>query len=474
MALHSSVAVLLAAALLVMCNYLAFRHYHRADWSRMQYYALTDKTRSLLASLTNTVHVAVFFQAGHELFEDVDNLLREYEFTAGPRLHIERVDPDRNLAQAEALARRYHVDQVNVVVFDCDGRMKVVTVDDLAQYDYSALPYGGRPVKQAFLGEQAFSSAILSVTQARQPVLYALTGHGERSIEDFDPRRGFSRIAQQIRQDNIELRTLALGETGSIPDDADALLLANPQKPLAPAERNMLRDYLDQKGRLLLLLDALTDHGLTPLLVSWGVRVADDVVVDATRTLSGRELFVHEFGDHPITARLENTAVVFLLPRSVEPIDETVDGADVADRPRVTGLAACSESGWADTTPEESPLRFDPARDTPGPVFVAVAVEKAPPPEAGVTIPPTRMVVIGDADFVANGGLAGANADFFLSALNWLLEREQLLSISPKPAALNRLVLDRRQLRMVFWLAVVVLPLAVATIGSLVWIRRRR
>ena len=104
---------------------------------------------------------------------------------------------------------------------------------------------------------------------------------------------------------------------------------------------------------------------------------------------------------------------------------------------------------------------------------VAVAIERGPVPGVHVQIRPTRLVVIGDATFAANGGLMGANADLFLNAVNWLLDREDLLALSPKPCDELRLVMHAAQLRNLFLGAVLGLPGFVAAYGGWYLWRRR-
>ncbi|MFH0954102.1 MAG: GldG family protein [Verrucomicrobiota bacterium] len=470
--LNTAVALALAVTLLGMANYLSYRHYYRADWSRTGYYRLSDKTLTLLASLTGEVDVVVFFQPQQEIYEDVDNLLKEYEF-ASEQIAVERVDPDRDVARTEELARKFEVTQPNVVVFSSGGRSKYVTANEIMQYDYSGLMLGQPPEKSGFKGEQAFSSAIQSVTRAKRPVVYFLKGHGERDIASFSRTAGYSGIAEEVRRDNIEIKELVLGEQQAIPPDCDALVIAGPDKLLSEAELNLLRGYLEQKGRLLVLLDASTRVGLDPLLAEWGVRLADDVVVDATRTLTGRELFITKYGQHPITRKLNNLTSILYLPRSVESIYGPDEAGGPADRPHVVALASCSDSGWAETDLTESPMKYDPGADSPGPIPIAAAVEKGPMPGIDVQIRPTRLVVLGDSDFVSNSAMAGGNADFFLSSLNWLLEREELIGIAPKPVDQNRLIMTQRELKILFWAVAVILPGFIALFGGLVWLRRR-
>ena len=133
---NTALALALAAVLVLMLNYLSYRHYGRADWSRSGFYTLSEKTRSLLTGLTGTVEVVVFLQPSQDIFEDVVHLLTEYE-VASPQIRVERVDPDRDLARTEELMRRYEVTESNVIVFDSDGRRKYVRAAEIAEYDYT-------------------------------------------------------------------------------------------------------------------------------------------------------------------------------------------------------------------------------------------------------------------------------------------------------------------------------------------------
>lgn len=472
--LNVAASVLLAGLFLVMINYMAGRYYVRGDWSRAGLYRLSDKTIALLDSLTDRLDVVVFFQRGHPVFNDVENLLREYQYESR-HIRVEYVDPDRNLARTEELARRFDVDQPNAVVFHSGGRSKYVTAEDIMEFDRSGTHRGVEPRRRAFRGEQAFSSAIHSVTQARVPVVYFLRGHGERDILSFDRYAGYSGIAREIRRDNIEVDSLVLGAMSAIPDDCDVLVIAGPTRRISQPELDLISGHLEASGRVMILLDAYTQTGLESVLADWGVKVEADLVMDGTRTFSGRELFITEYGHHPITRPLRGITSIFHTPRSVEPAPRTAKTAlDQADRPYVTVLAASSASGWAQRDLEQSPMRYDPGVDRPGPISVAVAVERGPVPGIDVQIRPTRLVVFGDSGFVSNGAMTGGDVDFFMSALNWLLEREEMMAIAPRTYEQMQLVLTKHQLRRLFWVVVAGLPGGAAVLGLIVWVRRRR
>ena len=470
--LNAALAILLAALLAGMVNYLAARHHARYDWSRTKFYTLSPKTLGLLQSLTNKVEVVALFQAGHPMYEYVDNLLKEYA-VASPQLEIRRVDPDRDLARTEEIAQRLNVAQANVVVFSCGERRKFVTMHDLQEVDYESLLQGGEPEMKAFKGEQAFTSAIDDVTRGRVPVVYFLAGHGEGDTEDRDPSTGFSDIRREIEHDNARVRVLKLAEAQAVPEDADAVVIAGATRRIPMAEVDLLRAYLARSGRLVVLLSGAVDPGLEELLREWGIRAGDDVVVDPAHTLSGLELFLDDYGKHAITRDFKELTTVFYMPRSVEPAD-AAESAAQADKPQVQALLSSSPSSWAESDTDQKPMRYDASRDRKGPLSVAVASEKGGVADLDVEIRPTRLVVFGDSDFVSNfSALSAANADLFLAALNWALEREELISIAPKSIQESRLVMDEVQLRLLFWSVAVGIPGLVGIVGFAVWFRRR-
>jgi ABC-type uncharacterized transport system involved in gliding motility auxiliary subunit len=468
--LNTGAALLLALVIALMVNYLAFRHYYRTDWSRTQLYKLSSKTTGLLESLDKQVEVTVFFQPGNILYEDIHNLLREYQFHS-VRLNIQWVDPDRDIALTEELAVKYKVTEPNVVVFDCEGRSKYVRADEIANIDSSS----GIERITAFKGERAFSSAIQGVVQKTVPAVYFLTGHGERDIADFDRRTGFSGAAQLIERDNIEVKPLLLSTVKQIPADCGALIVASASQSMSPSEADLIAVWLRRSGRLMVLTDAGQTSGLEKLLQEWGVRLRSDVVLDPDRTLTGREVFVSSYNLHPITAKLGTTAAIFHLPRSVEP-DYTQPKTASADRPQVTPLALSSKNSWSETQPEQVPAKYDiSTEDRSGPVSMAVAVEKGDTTGLlDMKIRPSRLVVFGDSGFVANSGLTGGDTSLFMSSLNWLLDREELMAIAPKEVSDTRLKLTREKIRLLFWSTVGIIPALAALLGTVIWFRRRK
>ena len=257
-----------------------------------------------------------------------------------------------------------------------------------------------------------------------------------------------------------------------MPEDADAVLIAGPTRRFAQPELDFLQSYLDRNGRALILLDAQADTGLEAWLSRWGVRVGYDLAYDPGQTLGGFSLIAATFGKHPLTENLR-LALAFFRARTVEPAHAGGEGP--ADRPQATRLVATSPDGWAETD-FESPPQYEAARgDRHGPVTVAVAVERGPVPGLDMQIRPTRLVVVGDAGLAGNSALpVYGNRDFLLNAVNWLLDRRELMAIAPRSLEERQRVMMTGRQQGLFGAAVMVgLPGLAAVAGLLVWLRRR-
>ena len=127
---------------------------------------------------------------------------------------------------------------------------------------------------------------------------------------------------------------------------------------------------------------------------------------------------------------------------------------------------------------------------TDGPPAAAGATAMAQEPPAGAAAPedvaeataasestprPGRLVVFGDSDFASNAQLSSVgNPTLLLNALNWLVERENLLAIPAKKADQIQLNLTRRDLSTIYLIVLVALPLASLSAGVAVYLRRRR
>ncbi len=471
--LKAVAAAFLALVLILMIGFISLRNPFRIDLSDRNYYKLSDKTTQLLDQLDQDVLVTVFFQQENQLYDDIENLLEEYQYRSR-NIRVEWVDPLRDPARAEKLAHKYGITPSKVVVFDINGKSKDLYQSDLAEM---TVVQGRRdPVMTAFKGEQAFSSAIQALVEGETPVVYFLVGHGEHRVTDFDQMVGYSDIGSIIFRDNIDVKELVLTDEKVVPDDAAAVVIAGPMQKMSSAEVEMIEDYLGRSGHLFVLLDALRETGLEDMLRRWGISLRNDIVLDPENTLHGSDVHIRRYNAHPISMKI-NAIVQFILPRSIEPpFDKAGNPVSVNDLQTVVPLFNTSEKSWSETQVEDTNAKFDAnTGDRRGPIYLGVAVERgAAQDELDVQIDPARMVVFGDSDFVSNGAMVGGNPDLFMSALNWLLSRDETLAISPKPIEEVQLGLSMKQFRTLGWINIAGIPCIAVALGLIVWFRRRK
>jgi len=460
--LNLAATLLLLGILFLFVNFIASRRYVRADLTKTKITALSDKTVQVLKGLTAPLTITVFYQPTHRLYPLVKDLLEEYE-QRSPQLRVEYVDPEQDIARAKQLAQQFEIDRINLVVFQAGTRHKYLSDTDLAEYDYAQMAFGGQPSLKSFRGEDAFTSAILNVTQTRQPLIWVTIGHGEKALDNAEPD-GASDFKKFLERDNMRVEPVTLLEKTEISQSVGAVVILGPSRRFHDQELALLQTYLERGGRMLALIDPLQDTGLDGLLGRWGVELGNDIVVDPARQLpfiSAANLFVTTYTQHPVVEKMQTLMTLFPLARSVRPAKDLKDLS-------ATSLAMTSPQGWGETETGATEFQYAEGTDLKGPVSIATAVETS-------ASPPTRLVVIGDSDFAVNGQLGNVgNLDLALGAFHWLVEQEQLIGIGPKPLESIRLNLTGSQLRGIFWFSFAGFPALMGLVGAGVWWRRRR
>ena len=453
-------------ALVVMLNYVASRHFKRYQWMADERYRLSPMTMRMLDALTNRVKVIVFFNPDNSLFGSVKGLLNEYRL-ACPRLDVEFVDYLHAPGRAELIKTQYKIVSAmdnNFVIFDSNGTFKLVYEKELSDYDLSGMLSGKEARRTTFKGEQFFTSAIVCVTDPKPFEAFYLQGHGEHPPDSEDDTTGYFKFGRVLLDKNISIEPLSL-LTNDVPADCQLLIIAGPRHTLSPPELERIDDYLNHGGRAFILLmnpriSGAAKTGLERILANWGVEVGDRLVSDESQARAGhdRVVFVVNFCQHPIVRPLAGSRLEMILPRAVRPMPgagRTVDTAKVVE------LAFTSEQGRE-------------GGGTNGRVPLAVAVEKGAIPGVAADRGSTRMVVVGDSFFLANAPIElDANRDFANLAVNWLLDRSQLLAIGPRPVREYKIAMTQSQMTAARWILLAGMPGGVLTLGLLVWLRRR-
>jgi ABC-type uncharacterized transport system involved in gliding motility auxiliary subunit len=462
----SIVSIVVFLGILIAVNYLSVRQSKRWDLTANQVYSLSDQTIKILKELKEPVTFVVFDKQTN--FDGFRDRLGEFTYHS-TNVKTEFVDPDREPARA----KEAQIQSYGTIVIKYLDRTERVTSSE----------------------EQAITNGLIKAVTGAARKVYFTQGHGEKDIAATD-RTGFSTIVQSLQSDNYTVETLVLVQQKTVPADATVLVIPGPTTDFFPPEIEALNTYVNGGGKVMVMLDPETKPGalsfplLTQFLTDWGIRAGNDVVLDASGMgqMLGTDASVPVAAAYPTHPISEGFRLVTAYPmaRSMTPIEGGSGGHNA--QPLVnTSPQSWSEADLASLTGTEGQLAFDAAKgDKMGPVTLGAASSApaiAAPPAAGssplATPEPerkteSRVVGIGDSDFAANFGLGiSGNRDFFMNAVNWLAQQENLIAIRPREPEDRRLTLTAEQQQRIMLLCLFIIPGIVFASGVYTWWRRR-
>lgn len=394
----------------------------------------SQRTRSILSESRGEIFVTCLVPRADHRFRAVSRLLRalshESQTLGGARMNISYVDPHWDVGEAA----RMTADGVEApaIVFSSRRRRIPVSLSD-------------------GWGERSCASAIMRLTiPPSRNAVYWTVGHGEGSCTDYGPA-GMSDIARELSREGYRNFTIDLASEAKIPSDCALIVIAGARTEFSRSETARLDSFLLQGGRLLLLAEGPESPLLSTIVPTWGA-LARTVATKPSRTLTGTDCVISEFGTHAASAPLEGSQVVLERPVLFEP------------------SAAASVTSGADAI-EFSPLASVDSR------AAAVMLERGSRAGSDTAIRPTRFAVIGDATFVRNSQLesrANANRDLFLNCVSYL-SGSHAITAGGADGGVLVVGLDRREKMRLLCVSAVAVPAAVALVMLLVaWRRRRR
>lgn len=454
--LSTTVMTSVFIGIILFVNAISIGNYHRFDVTGLSQFTLASQTKETLSKLETPVQVMAFYIPGELTGEYSVNLLEEYQ-NYTDQLSIESIDP----AEYPDTAREYGTTLIPAefryptIVFEGESGRRMVFWPEFATVVEEQII----PVE----AEHAFTSAILQVTGTVQRKVYFLTGHGESDIYS-----DYSYVREELLDNLFKVATLNLLATPSIPEDTAALVIAGPQQSLTSSEVDIIQDYLEGGGRVLMLINPNPQPEIKQLLSSWGVKIEDGTVIDPSSYVSPNK-------NTPLVTGGRN----FLgLPKIYFPgATAIIPQEEVAGNIEMLPLVVTSRESWLErdfNLLEES--EFNEGIDRKGPLALSVIITAPLIDEAGEIDEEqgTTLIVIGDSDFASDEHFySGNNSDLFLSTVNELASGTEIVSIERKVLSFRTLIVDKEQERFINYSSIGLLPLLVLVIGAVIWWRRR-
>ena len=430
--------LLLLTAMTVVYQ-LAARYPWQWDFTQSASNSLDTSSVEVLKQLPGEIKLTVYATGQDAKLGDMRALIRDFVSLYQrykPDITLTFIDPVKNPEQA----RKIH--------FQVNGEMLV--------------EYAGRIEHLTLLNEQVLTSALLRLAHSKNQLLMYLDGHGERKLEGI-ANHDLGEFGKKLQQNGFRLAPLNLTLAQDVPENASMLLISQPQLNLLPGEVDKLLAYIARGGNLLWLLDAEALNGLESLAEKLGLLLTPGIVIDPTAAEMNTPATWALGAGYPPHAITQNFDLITAFPYA-----RALDWKEDKEWQH-TIVVEAAPRGWVSRNIPKDKPRFDKKHDIPGPVTVALALQR------DVNDREQRIVIVGSGSFLANAYSGnGGNLDLGVNMVNWLGNEEKLITIQPRAIKDGAITLSKTRLNIISFGWLIVLPALLALTGGMLWWRRRR
>ncbi len=449
------------------------------DISSDKMYSVSDTTKRALSKLNNNIELYYLASGGEDAL--ADEALHTKLFLSkipdyNSHISFEVIDTATRPTFVASLGITDEVAN-NSIIVKSDKRTRVITQNDLfyyyidgigkmtaeeaQQYVYMVQLYYGQSITPTyhFDGEGQLLTAIDYVTTDTLPTAYILDGHSEVALSNT--------LVSELSLQNIDVATLTLMKTASIPEDCDLLIINCPQVDLTTDEAALIADHLAGGGKLMLItmpgISSFTN--LLSIVGEYGLSMEDGILVEGNSNHYYQVpyyLFPSASASHAITAEYASSSYI-LLPSAhgIQIADTLPEGV------RATGIFTTSESAYIVDLNAETIER--PEGQETAAHHVGVVSEAANGSQL------IWISSFGATDDNANSYTSGGNYMYLLSAVKWLCDTEGGISvISPLMLSTPHLTVPAASAGLWSIILIFLIPIAVLICGLVYWLKRRK
>lgn len=269
---YSTVIMVVIIAIVIAANVMFSKLPTAArniDVSSNNLYSIGDTTHSVLDGLKNDVEIVVI-KDKESTDKRISTLLAKY---ADYSDHIKVTYKDPVLYPS--VLTTYDTEENNIVI-KCDATDKTTKVA-FSDIIVTSTSYYGSTYETSFDGEGQLTKAIDYVSNENNKLIYTISGHGESDLG--------KNISELISKSNFNVKSVNLLVDNGIPDDCDMLICNQPTKDLADDELKLLREYMENGGKMTVVLADTTTKtpNFDALMADYGISKVNGYIADTER-----------------------------------------------------------------------------------------------------------------------------------------------------------------------------------------------
>lgn len=453
---YSLASIAIVLVILIMVNIIVSAlpsNLTQYDMSASKLYSITSNTKSVVNALDQDVTIYWIVQSGEE-DDIIEALLDKYD-SLSDHINVVKRNPDVYPTFAEQYTDE--TVQNNSLVVESGDRSKYISYDDIYVTSTNMYSYS---YTTSFDGEGAITSAIDYVVTDDLPQMYILEGHGEQELPET--------FSDQIGKENIETTSFSLLTSDSVPEEADCILIYEPQSDISTDEKEKLITYTQNGGKLLVIsgpVESGSLENLNSLLADYGVTMAEGVVIegDSDHYTGQPYVLLPDMNSNDMTDSLieEHYYPNMPIAQGLVVDEETANG-------RVSELLTTSDESFSKISGYDLTTYEKEDDDIDGPFALAVSIS---------CDNDGQIVWFSSAAFLEdmyNALSSGANVDLTMNAISSLIGERDAMAIRSKSLNYNYLSITESTASLLKIVMIGIVPLAYLGIGAGIILKRRK
>ncbi|HOJ49619.1 MAG TPA: Gldg family protein [Spirochaetota bacterium] len=454
---------------IIIALYLIFLKYPiKLDLTTDKTYSLTDKTKEIINKIDFPVKIIVFQtdstpdialgEEGYRIYNNVKNLLEEYK-RRNNKIEIEFIDPNEEPMRA----KNYNLRNIGDIIIESQRGNRYIEKGSMVKWGFEKDMFGGyRRVIEAYKTEEKITSSLLSLIEEGKISIGWIIGDEEVSITSDN---GASILKEALENNNFEVKEIKSTEKLG---DYDLYIIAGAKKVLTQEIINSLKEKLKNKKTLIVLQDPLIDieeTGVNKIIKEYGFGFKNWIMIDEKNSFRTPINILPEYVSSKITSALEAKKIPVVM--SLVSFIDDIEVKDIEkERVLLCSKESCEVVKNIKKVAQSGIEKKDREKITKEAIIAAIGKNKSND---------SKVVVIADSDFITNNMInMGANKDFFLNLLNYVLEKKSPLSIEKPVEKERRMMISEGSKKYYLYFYVILLPLLVVGTGIYIGLKRRK